>query len=383
MYFNRLAFPVLGLALATTSAQAGGFSRGTADTDILFEDGNFNFRASAYVAIPHQEYRSAPRRAPNPNLVGENYLDNYVIPSAAVKFGFSENFACAGTYTDSNGASSSFSDPYGVSGKLSEAFTVAEFGATCAVFLDAGRGRLSFLGGAFMEKFDYSLDARHTLPGLGPVPLNIGLDSTAYGWRAGIGYEIPDIAFRAQLLYRSGTSHDATGSAATPFIPGVALPADGSGELPQSLELRLQSGIAPGWLAFGSVKWTDWSVNETLNLRVTTGIPAIGNLNSLNQYYWRDGWTITGGVGHAFNDKVSGLVSLQWDRGVSTGYDLRTDKWLLAAGTSFKDQWGGELRLGGGLSYLTSAEITEGLEVGAAVDSGWAAMFSAGYNVKW
>jgi len=383
MQFDRLAYSVIGLAFMVGGAHAGGFSRGTADTDILFEEGNFNFRAGALIAVPHQEYRSAPLRAPDPGLVGENYLDTYVIPSAAVKFSISDNLACAGTYTDSNGASSSFADPYGVSGKLSEKFLVAEFGATCAVFLDVGRGRLSFLGGAFMEKFDYSLEARPTLPGLGPVPMDIGLDSTAYGWRAGIGYDIPDIAFRAQLLYRSGTSHEATGSAVTPLIPGMALPADGSGELPQSVELRLQSGIAPGWLAFGSVKWTDWSVNETLNLRVTTGIPGIGDLNSLNQYYWRDGWTITGGVGHAFNDRVSGLVSLQWDRGVSTGYDLRNDKWLLAAGASLKDQWGGELRLGGGVSYLTSAEITEGLETGAAVDSGWAAIFTAAYSVKW
>ena len=383
MRFSHLAYSFVVFPFIVGSAQAGGFSRGTADTDILFEEGNVNFRAGAYIAVPHQEYRAAPLAAPNPALIGENYLDTYVIPSAAVKFGVDDKFACAGTYTDSNGASSSFAVPYGVSGKLSESFIVTEFGATCAAFFDMGRGRLSLLGGAFIEKLDYTLDALPTLPGLGPVPMEIGLDSDAYGWRAGIGYEIPDIALRAQLLYRSGTSHNATGSGGTPLIPGAELPAFATGELPQSVELRLQSGIAPGWLAFGSVKWTDWSVNETLDLSVSTGIPGIGDLKSRNEYYWRDGWTITGGVGHAFNERVSGLVSLQWDRGVSTGYDLRKDKWLLAAGASLKDQWGGELRLGGGISYLSSAEITEGVETGAAVDAGWAALFSASYSVKW
>jgi long-chain fatty acid transport protein len=238
--------------------------------------------------------------------------------------------------------------------------------------MNVGKGRLAVLGGAFLEKFNYDFVG-------GGGALDVGLTSSAVGWRAGVAYEIPDIAFRTELMYRSGTTHDASGSGNLTVAPGVSIPvpAAGDGELPQSVELKVQSGIAPGWLAFGSVRWTDWSVNETLNLNVT----GVGT--SQNQYYWRDGWTITGGVGHAFTDNVSGLVSLQWDRGVSTGYDFRTDKWLLAAGVSMKDSLGGELRLGGAVSYLASAEATKGIEAGNAVDSGWAGILSANYKVKW
>src|SRR5690606_34117088 len=133
------------------------------------------------------------------------------------------------------------------------------------------------------------------------------------------------IALRGQLLYRSGTSYGADGSLTAPaaalgvgMLPTPAsVPAIGIGELPQSVELKLQSGIAPGWLAFGSVKWTDWSAMTTLDV-VRPG----AGLVSRNEYYWRDGWTVTGGVGHAFTDTISGSVSLTWDRGVSTGYDL-------------------------------------------------------------
>ncbi|MFC6488061.1 outer membrane protein transport protein [Nitratireductor sp. GCM10026969] len=382
MRFSRFGYSFLGVALVAASAQAGGFSRGTADTDILYDEGNFSFRAGAIIAAPRQEYTANPGGSTSGGVVGQNYLDTYVIPTAAVKFGFSENLACAGTYTHSNGASSSYDVPYGVSGRLSEVFTVSEFGATCAVFFDMGRGRLSVLGGAFLESFDYSLEAMPTLPVLGAVPVNVGLDSRAYGWRAGVGYEIPDIAFRAQLLYRSGTTHSATGSGNTPLFPG-SLPAYGSGELPQSVELKLQSGIAPGWLAFGSVKWTDWSVNETLDLVVDASALGLGSLDSLNQYYWRDGWTITAGIGHTFTENISGSLSVQWDRGVSTGYDLRGDKWLVAAGARFQDEMGGELRLGAGVSHLAAVDITKGLETGAAVDSGWAAIFSASYAVRW
>lgn len=383
MRFTRIASAMTLVAASVGAAQAGGFSRGTADTDILYEDGNFNLRAGAIIVVPTQKFKTGVGGTTSGGVVGTNYLDTYVIPSGAVKFKVSDNLSCAGTYTDVYGAASSYAVPFGPSNKSSEEFTVTEFGATCAVFFDLGKGRLSVLGGAFFEKFDYDLQA--ALPAMfGGLPLNVDLDSTAAGWRAGIGYEIPEIAFRAQLLYRSGTKHSADGGGSILLPGGGAIPlaSVGSGELPQSVELRVQTGIAPGWLAFGSVKWMDWSVNETLNLSVS-GVPGVGTINSLNQYYWRDGWTITGGVGHAFNERVSGLVSLQWDRGVSTGYDFRTDKWLLAAGVGVKDDLGGELRLGGGITYLTSAEATKGNEAGASVDSGWVGVLSANYKVKW
>ena len=49
-----------------------------------------------------------------------------------------------------------------------------------------------------------------------------------------------------------------------------------------------------------------------------------------------------------------------------------------------KDQWGGELRLGTGLSYLTSAtETMYAPGTNAAASSGWAVAFSGSYSVKW
>lgn len=370
----QIGCSVAAVLLTVGSAYAGGFSRGTADTDILYEDGNFNMRAGTVVVLPGQNVAATPAATPNASLVGTNYLDSYTIPSAAVKFAVTDGLSCAGTYTQSNGASSSFGHPFGPGGTLSENFATDEFGATCAYFLDVGRGRLALLAGGFIERFGYDLSARPVL--LGGNLLDLSLDGSGYGWRAGIGYEIPDIAFRAQLLYRSGVGHDVSGSAVGPW--GV-LPATASGELPQSLEMKLQSGIAPGWLAFGSVKWTDWSVNERFIVDVS------GLLTAENQYLWRDSWTVTAGIGHVFTPGISGAVSLQWDRGVSTGYDFRTEKWLLAGGVSLADSHGGELRLGGGVSYLTSAEIDrpDAANFGAAVDAGWAGVVTASYSVRW
>lgn len=157
--------------------------------------------------------------------------------------------------------------------------------------------------------------------------------------------------------------------------------------MPQSIELKAQSGVAPGWLAFGSVKWTDYSVLKRLDLTTVTPIQGA------NLYYYKDGWTVTGGVGHAFTDSISGLVSLTWDKGVTTGWDTASDTYTFATGVSLKDKIGGELRAGFGLSYLTSAEETNyttsvpptdaTFGFNRSVGSGWSYAFNVGYAVKW
>src|SRR5690606_12309050 len=113
-------------------------------------------------------------------------------------------------------------------------------------------------------------------------------------------------------------------AAVRPGVAGVVNPVFGSAAMPQSVELKVQSGIAPGWLAFGSIKWVDWSVLQIVSFCpvVTEGIiPCVADgpteLTSLDLLY-RDGWTVTAGVGHSFNDHWSGALSLAWDRGTST-----------------------------------------------------------------
>ncbi len=107
-----------------------------------------------------------------------------------------------------------------------------------------------------------------------------------------------------------------------------------------------------------------------------------------DKYYWRDGWTVTGGLGHKFNDSVSGIVSLTWDRGVGTGYDLQGDAYTAVLGVTMKDKIGGELRGGVAFSYLASAAETKNFGVGGddrnqAVKAGHAFAFNLGYSVKW
>jgi long-chain fatty acid transport protein len=122
--------------------------------------------------------------------------------------------------------------------------------------------------------------------------------------------------------------------------------------MPDSLELKVQSGIAPGWLAFGSVKWTDWSQLQVLDF--VPNEPGPFKFPTSLDLLYRDGWTITGGIGHKFTDQWSGAVSLTWDRGTSHGYGTQTDTWLLGTGVSYTPTENVELRLAGSVGILTS-----------------------------
>jgi long-chain fatty acid transport protein len=385
----------LGLIAACAfvgGAQAGGFARGEADTDILYEDGTVAGRGGWVYVMPDRGYATIDGSASSDGA----YSENYGIPSFAAKFRATDNFSCAITYTQPFGAESSYGDDaqdadraadiaaggltaaLGGNAVISSRFDTDELGGTCAANFDAGKGQFYVLGGVFTQSFDYT-EAKD----FGTLNLQ---DDSAFGYRFGAAYEIKEYALRAELMYRSQVDHDASGSftlesaalaGALGAPVGSQFDSTGTGSLPQSLEFNLQSGIAPGWLAFGSIKWTDWSVLQTLNYNIT-------NLGDQQKnFFWRDGWTVTGGVGHQFNEKVSGALSLTWDRGVGTGADIFTDTWTLGAGAQIK-HGPGVLRIGAAASYLTAGDqsTADGADFDATADGDWAYALSANYRIS-
>jgi long-chain fatty acid transport protein len=400
---------LLGATLAAVgTAHAGGFTRGTADTDIIFEEGNFNMRAGVTLVSPQRGYETitSPLLGGTVNTSDGDHVDGYAVPSFAIKFNLADDLRCAGTYTQSFGAGAE----YGLqaitaglidgTGTISEGFESNEFGATCGYKFDLSKGRVWLLGGVFGQDFDYQQVVRFPDPappgfppgGTGTLSFN---DSWRAGYRIGVAYEIPEIALRAQLMYRSAVTHSPGGTSGDTFVvklangfPLISFPTDGEGTLPQSLELKVQSGIAPGWLAFGSVRWTDWSVLDVLTYNIQ-GLP--GNPRVL-EYFYQDGWTVTGGVGHAFNETVSASAGLSWDRGVSTTEDALTDTYTLFGGVSLKDKLGGELRFGAAVSYLTSGSVDAdptpltpgaGNSFAYTVGDDWSVAGTLSYAVNW
>ena len=381
MYLKRTAILcLLGVSAIATSAHAGGWNRGEADTDILYEDGDYVMRGGVVYISPKRQFDTIN----GVDATDDRYSQDYWIPSLAAKFKVSDNLACALTYTQPFGADADYGAQAqlasllaGGSGASHKDFITNEYGATCDVSMQAGKGRVHLLGGVFLQDFEYTANSF-----AGDLHLQ---DHAAYGYRFGVGYDIPEYALRAQLMYRSKVDHDADDGEFDwdPAVrPGWGLQdAFGTGTLPQSVKLSLQSGVAPGWMVYGSVKWTDWSVMDKLDYSLGTPVPGL-YLPQEDVYNWKDGWTINAGVAHAFNEKIAGTVNVTWDSGVDTGADIYTDTWTFGAGVSIK-AGPGELRVGGAVSYLTegSQSVADDAVYDATADGDWAYALSANYRI--
>ena len=107
----RLITYLAATAATLGSAYAGGYSRGTADTDLIFEEGNFNMRSGVTVVMPKRGYATismSPGSCLPTHSTDGDYCQTYAIPSAAIKFNLTDDLRCAGTYTQSFGADSEF-----------------------------------------------------------------------------------------------------------------------------------------------------------------------------------------------------------------------------------------------------------------------------------
>jgi long-chain fatty acid transport protein len=360
---------------AGQQALAGGVERGGYNIDQLFDPSPFSFDMSTTFVMPQRELKNAKDTNPLDGL-GSNGIgggdtsvretENYLIPRFGAKFNIVDPVDCLFDYSQPWGAHTNPGANWvGANNNIETEINSNNFGATCSYKIDAGKGNFRLIGGAFWQEV-YGFKDRLVAPAIA-LPPGLGLtgvghlelSAEGYGYRAGIAYEIPEIAFRASLVYNSEVKlDDITGTLDLTKVNGTSIPVYGSTAMPDSLEFKLQSGIAPGWLAFGSVKWVDWSQLQTVNFCPTASIGVYEctfatKTTSLDLLY-QDGWTISGGVGHKFNDMWSGALALTWDRGTSTGYGSLTDTWSVSGGVAFTPNERVEFRLGALAGILTS-----------------------------
>ncbi|MER9867588.1 outer membrane protein transport protein [Mesorhizobium sp. M0136] len=355
------------LAFAGT-VQAGGFDRGGVNIDQLFDAAPYSFDAGVTYVSPQRKLKNVQRL--DGSGLSTSAVDvggDYAVPHVGLKANLFEPVDCLATYTEPYGADANFgaNNSYSPTA-VKYAVDTNDFGLTCSYKVNVGKGAFRFIGGVSYQQVDAFL-SRQTLLAFGNTGLGVfKLSDEAWGWRAGAAYEIPEIALRASLMYSSSYKYDGLsgtvdttgfrGAFPADLIPGSTgvYPVSASAEIPQALEFKLQSGIAPGWLAFGSVRWQEWSKLGVIAINgvrsPVTGAPSPVSFDLL----YRDGWTVTGGIGHKFTDQLSGVVSLTWDRGTSTTSGYQSDTWAVASGVSYSPNDQVEVRLGGSIGVLTS-----------------------------
>jgi len=370
---------VIGSSFAS-AAFAGGLDRGGYDIDLLFDKGRYVFESGVTYVMPGRKVKNAKDTYPadgnlNNRSSSVDASANYAIPYGAFKIGITDDLDCMADYSQPFGGHLNEGQNWaGANNEIETKVRTNNYSATCSYKFDMGPGQFRVIGGGFYQEVS-GYKSRLVYETVGPAAAiyngvgSLDVDGHGWGWRAGLAYEIPEYAFRTSLVYNSRVRYDnLKGTVDLTEVPPPVVPGGfggkvtsvfGSADAPDSLEWKVQTGIAPDWLAFGSVKWTNWSILQSISLCPTANSSIACNkrtqLTSLDLLY-QDGWTITGGIGHKFDDKWSGAVSLTWDRGTSDGYGMNSDTWTLGAGVAYKATEHVQFNFGGALGLMTSGK---------------------------
>lgn len=219
-----------------------------------------------------------------------------------------------------------------------------------------------------------ALDASAAVPFVG-APLGYTIETNrdfGIGYLVGAAFEKPELALRVALTYNSGVDHDLN---TAEVLNGVASNTVTAIDTPQSVNLEFQSGINAKALAFGSVRWVEWSEFEISPpaFSAETGGPLA--------FYADDRVTINLGLGRRINEIWSVFGSVGYERSTDslTGNLTPTDGYTsLTVGASYSK---GNMKITGAVSYrdIGDANSTAG---GAAPASVFADSSAIGAGVK-
>jgi long-chain fatty acid transport protein len=372
------------ICLVTGAASAGGFDRGGVNIDLLFDERNYATEAAATYVSPDRKLRNVQRLdGSGSSSASVDVEDSFTVPRVGLKARF-EDIDCLATYTEPYGLDAN----YGVNNAYSPTavqfeVNTRDYGLTCSYRFNAGefnlqKAFLRIIGGISYEEVT-AFQSRQTLQRLGNRGLGtFNLSDEATSWRAGASYEIPDYKFRISVIYSARYVYDelagtvdTTGFAVGPTGPsrGAFLgvfPATASTEVPQAVDLKFQSGIREGLpvLLFGSVRWQDWSKLQTIPINGVIN-PLTGAISTTTSFdpLFRDGWTVTAGIGRLFleDERLFGSLWLNWDRGTSTTSGYFSDRWSVGALARYSTERV-EFSIGGtiGLWQSGSSTFSEG-----------------------
>lgn len=323
-----------------------------------------------------------------------NQESSFVVPRISAKFNAGEGLDCLASYSEPYGADNENGTNNALSAS-SVAFSIdtQDYGLTCGYEFGAGSTSVgdsfvSIIGGVSYQEFQGFLSRQSFLdlanagipatagvvPG-GTVTNTSGLglfnvEGNSVGWRAGVAYEIPDIALRALVLYSSAYDYDLTGVqdnrgfGIDDAFANATANISATTEIPQALDIRLQSGIAEGTLAFANFRWQDWSAIDIIPIVGGVTATGVGPGNTAVptslafEAGYRDGYTINAGIGKQLSENVSGLVSLGWDRGTATVSGTQTDSWTFSGGLRYTEGENLEVRVGGAIGILEGGQST-------------------------
>lgn len=347
------------VALAASPAFAGGIERNPQSMAILFQQGNYVELGVAH-ARPKVSGTTGPLFGSAPT---GNITRRFTTGSLSFKGDFNEQLSYALI----------LDQPFG-------ADTLYPTGSPLAG--STGQVDNTMLTGVMRYKFDGGFSAHAglrsswtsgsvSLPTFGAYTMTTNRDQ-AWGYLLGVAYEMPEIALRVALTYNSKIKHSFTANESFSLVPTTF-----DTNLPESVNLEFQTGVAEDTLVFGSVRWVNW---KDFVIQPPAFAASPFGANPLVDYD-RNSVTYTLGVGRRFNENWSGSVSFAHDTGngretgnlgpigkrntLGLGISYTKDAMTISAGVQYA-------RLGGVTTRpLVSSQFGKNSAIGAGVRIGY------------
>lgn len=336
MKLTALRSAILLSLIPTTSVFAAGLDRSGQSIAAFLQPGNY-FEAGISVLDPEVTGKDT-----SGNKTGDMASD-YYFPHAALKIQATDHFSIGLIYDQPFGADAEYS---GNSSFVEN--SSAPFQGGTSVTVDTQNLNLLFgyqtnenwnlYAGAVYQTVDGTVLLRGTTYSVfNGYDFRTGEDESV-GWLAGVAYQIPEIALKASVTYRSEIEHKMNASehfGAEGYLTGTASALNpvmtalnaSSGETklttPQSVNVDFQTGIMANTVAFANVRWVDWSNFKVQPYNFAKLSQVLGQsglvANKPNGFnlidYKEDQISATVGVGRKFNERWGGNISVGWDSG--------------------------------------------------------------------
>lgn len=337
---KHYALVTAAMLAATSGAHAGGVERSAQSVAILFEQGRYVELSFGRFAPDVSGVSPLSPGASSGDMAGD-----YNSWSLGYKMDLGDRMTFAMILDQPIGANVDYATGTGY--PLGGSTAKLSSSAVTALLRYKFDNNVSVYGGLRYE----TVHGEVSLPSVAGYTLDTNYDSEL-GYVVGVAWEKPEIAARVALTYNSAINHTLDAVETGP-IPGSS---DFETEVPQSLNLEFQTGIAKDTLLFGSIRWVDWTA---FVINPDGYPPAFGNLVD----YANDRTTYNLGVGRRFNDTWSGAVTIGYEKsdGARTGNLGPSDglKSIGLAATYTMDN----MKITGGVRYVDIGDATTNLPV--------------------
>ena len=354
---GRVLTTVSVFALGASSALAGGIERSAQSVAPLFEKGGAN---GDYVELSFGTFSPSVSGTFGGVLQSGDMAGNQFTYSFAYKHALNDQLDLAIIVDQPVGADVDYpagNAPYPFAGSNATVRSTAVTG----LMRYKMPSNFSVYGGLRAESVKG--DVRIVAPAVSPAFTNFQMTADrdyGVGYVIGAAWEKPEIAARVALTYNSAIKHTLD-TVETGLAP-IGLPGQMDVEIPQSVNLEFQTGIAADTLLFGSVRWVDWTAFDITPPNL--GVPIVS--------YTDDIITYNLGIGRKFNEHWSGAVTLGYEKhnGTPVGNLGPTDgyKSIGIAATYTMDN----VKITGGIRYV---------DIGDAVTSTIGSQFTGNHGI--